>query len=51
MNQNIIVKCNTSLAETLINNKNKEITELENINNSKITFIFDNQLFYARTIS
>jgi len=41
--QNIIVKCNTSLAETLINNKNKEITELENINKSKITFIFDNQ--------
>jgi len=40
--QNINVKCNTSLAETLINNKNKEITELENINKSKITFIFDN---------
>jgi len=36
------VKCNTSLAETLINNKNKEITELENIYKSKITFIFDN---------
>ncbi len=41
--QNIDVKCNTSLAETLINNKNKEITELENAYNSKITFIFDNQ--------
>ena len=41
-NQNINVKCNTSLAETLINNKNKEITELENMYNSKITFIFDN---------
>ena len=41
--QNINVKCNTSLAETLINNKNKEITELENIYKSKITFIFDNQ--------
>ena len=41
--QNIYVKCNTSLAETLINNKNKEITNLENANNSKITFIFDNQ--------
>ena len=41
--QNIIVKCNTSLAETLINNKNNEITELENIYKSKITFIFDNQ--------
>ena len=42
--QNINVKCNTSLAETLINNKNKEITELEDIYKSKITFIFDNQL-------
>ena len=41
--QNINVKCNTSLAETLINNRNKEITNLENANNSKITFIFDNQ--------
>ena len=41
--QNINVKCNTSLAETLINNKNKEITDLENMYNSKITFIFDNQ--------
>jgi len=41
--RNIYVKCNTSLAETLINNKNKEITNLENANNSKITFIFDNQ--------
>jgi ribonuclease E len=41
--QNLSVKCNTSLAETLINNKNKEITELENIYKSKITFTFDNQ--------
>jgi ribonuclease E len=41
--QNINVKCNTSLAETLINYKNKEITELEKIYKSKITFIFDNQ--------
>ena len=41
--QNVNVKCNTSLAETLINNKNKEITEIENIYKSKITFIFDNQ--------
>ena len=41
--KNINVKCNTSLAETLINNKNKEITELENIYKSKITFNFDNQ--------
>ncbi len=42
--QNVIVKCNTSLAETLINNKNKDISELENMYKSKITFIFDNQL-------
>ena len=41
--QNINVKCNTSLAETLINNKSKEITELEKIYESKITFVFDNQ--------
>jgi len=41
--RNVYVKCNTSLAETLINSKNKEITNLENANNSKITFIFDNQ--------
>jgi len=41
--RNVYVKCNTSLAETLINNRNKEITNLENANNSKITFIFDNQ--------
>ena len=40
---NISVKCNTSLAETLINNKNKELTELENMYKSKITFNFDNQ--------
>ena len=43
MQQNISIKCNTSLAETIINNKNKEITELENIYKSKITFTFDNQ--------
>jgi ribonuclease E len=42
--QQIHVKCNTSLAETLINNKNSEITELENIYKSKINFVFDNQL-------
>ena len=41
--QNINVKCNTSLAETLINNKNKDITELEKLYKTKITFIFDNQ--------
>ena len=37
--QNVSVKCNTSLAETLINNKNKEITELEKIYKSKIEII------------
>ncbi len=42
--QNIFVKCNTALAETLINNKNKEIAELENLYKSKINFVFDNQL-------
>jgi len=41
--QNVNVKCNTSLADTLINNKSKEITILENSYKSKITFIFDNQ--------
>ena len=41
--QNISVKCNTSLAETLINNKNKEIADLENIYEAKIIFNFDNQ--------
>ena len=40
-NVNVLVKCNTSLAETLINNKNQEIADLENNYNSKITFIFD----------
>jgi ribonuclease E len=40
---NINVKCNTSLAETLINNKNQEITSLENFYNKKINFIFDLQ--------
>ena len=41
--QNINVKCNTSLASTLINNKNKEIADLENKFGSKISFIFDYQ--------
>ncbi len=41
--QNINVKCNTSLAETLINYKNNEISNLEKIYNSKITFTFDHQ--------
>ncbi|MDC6448292.1 ribonuclease E/G, partial [Alphaproteobacteria bacterium] len=42
-NTNVNVKCNTSLAETLLNNKNHEIVNLEKIHNSKINFIFDNQ--------
>ncbi len=41
--QNINVKCNTSLAETLLNNKNKEITNLENTYKAKISFSFDGQ--------
>jgi len=41
--QNISVKCNTSLAETLLNNKNKEITNLENTYKAKISFSFDGQ--------
>ena len=41
--QHINVKCNTSLASTLINNKNKEIADLENKFRSKISFIFDYQ--------
>ena len=40
---NISVKCNTSLAETLINNKSHEITSLENNYDTKINFLFDNQ--------
>ena len=39
----INVKCNTSLAETLINTKSQDISNLEKINNSKIRFVFDNQ--------
>ena len=42
--QNISVKCNTSLAETLINNKSKEIAVLEDKYESKIKFNFNNQL-------
>ena len=42
--QNISVKCNTSLAETLINNKSKEIADLEGKYESKIIFNFNNQL-------
>ncbi len=40
---NVKVKCNTSLAETLINNKNQEIANIEKSFNSKITFVFDYQ--------
>jgi len=40
---NVDVKCNTSLAETLINNKNQEIANLEKNYNTKINFIFDFQ--------
>ena len=43
-NSNLNVKCNTSLAENIINNKNKEISLLEDSYKSKITFLFDNQL-------
>ena len=42
-NSNLNVKCNTSLAENIINNKNKEISTWR-FYKSKITFIFDNQL-------
>ena len=42
-NLNVNVKCNPSLAETLINNKNQEIAKLENLYNSKINFIFNYQ--------
>ena len=40
---NVNVKCNTSLAETLINKKNQEISSLENKYNAKISFVFDNK--------
>ncbi len=40
---NVNVTCNTSLAEKLINNKNQEISNLEDKHNSKIKFVFDNQ--------
>tara|TARA_Y100000590_G_scaffold278638_1_gene312810 strand:+ start:3251 stop:5131 length:1881 start_codon:yes stop_codon:yes gene_type:complete len=39
---NINVKCNSALAETLINTKKYEISNLEKNSNSKIKFIFDN---------
>jgi len=40
---NVNVQCNTSLAETLINKKNQEISSLENKYNAKISFVFDNK--------
>ena len=47
---NVNVKCNTSLAETLINNKNHEISELEKKFNSKINFTFDFQFSLHKQI-
>ena len=41
-NLKINVKCNTALAETLINTNKQEIFSLENKYNSKINFIFNN---------
>ena len=41
-NLKINVKCNTAIAETLINSKKQEIFSLENKYNSKINFIFNN---------
>ncbi len=38
----IIVKCNSALAETLMNEKRLEINKLEEKHNSKILFDFDN---------
>ena len=38
----IQVKCNSELAETLMNHKRKEINNLELSYESKITFVFDN---------
>ena len=38
---NIIVKCNSALAENLINEKKQEISLLENNFDSNISFIFD----------
>ena len=41
-NLNIKVKCNSALAQTLINEKRLEIDNIENENKCKINFIFDN---------
>ncbi len=40
--QKLIVKCNTELATTLMNEKKQEISNLEQTNRSLINFIFDN---------
>ncbi len=41
-NVQIEIKCNSALAETLMNEKRSELNELELINESKFNFIFDN---------
>jgi len=38
----VLVKCNSALAQTLINIKRKEINKLEEIHNANIEFSFDN---------
>ena len=40
-NLDLTVKCNTALAETLINLKKQEISTIENYYNSNISFVFD----------
>jgi len=42
-NMNISVKCNSLLAENLLNEKKHDISEMEKNFSSKINFIFDNQ--------
>ena len=42
-NSTINVKCNTVLAENLLNNKKSEIIQLETIYSSKISFYFNSQ--------
>ena len=38
----VLVKCNSALAQTIINIKREEINKLEEIHNAKIEFSFDN---------
>jgi len=40
--KNVLIKCNTALAQTLINIKREEINKLEEIHNANIEFSFDN---------